>query len=128
MQLLADNNIMDYSFLLGVHKRVKSSDGNGNIPSTDSNMPSTDGGDGSSANPSGNGQVPMLKQSNGALVSKTGDELYFMSIIDIFQQWNMKKKMENSFKSLLYESGQLSAVAPSVYRERFLKFIAARFE
>jgi hypothetical protein len=115
---------MDYSFLLGVHKRVKSSDGNGNIPSTDGNLPSTDGGDGGGAIPSGNGQVPMLKQSNGALVSKTGDELYFMSIIDIFQQWNMKK----SFKSLLYESGQLSAVAPSVYRERFLKFIAARFE
>jgi 1-phosphatidylinositol-4-phosphate 5-kinase len=71
------------------------------------------------------GAYNYWRQDDGGFCSATGDELYFMLIIDIFTTWNTKKKLENSLKSLIHESSALSAVEPSMYRDRFIKFISA---
>jgi len=70
----------------------------------------------------------MFKQDEGGFSSEDRKELYYFSIVDIFQEWNAKKKVEHSLKSLIHESNSISAVEPSLYRERFLKFLYAIIE
>jgi len=50
-------------------------------------------------------------------------EIYFMGIIDIFTNYNMKKKLENICKSLYSNNKNISAVNPKFYANRFLSFI-----
>ncbi|PRP79416.1 hypothetical protein PROFUN_08177 [Planoprotostelium fungivorum] len=111
-RLLADNNVMDYSFLVGITipdptkmKRPLIDDTGKSPPRTRHTSPS------------------IFKADYGGIYSKDRDEIYFFSIIDVFQAWNVRKKVENSLKSLIHESHGISAVRPDVYRERFLKFL-----
>lgn len=67
--------------------------------------------------------LSYFKKDDGGLHSELTNELYFFTIIDVFTEWTVKKRMENSFKSLVYESTGISAVHPTLYRERFLKFL-----
>jgi len=53
-------------------------------------------------------------------------ELYFMGIIDILQQFTLRKRGENFFKSLVYPPDQISSVSPSFYAKRFMDFISAQ--
>jgi hypothetical protein len=74
--------------------------------------------------------VPLFKRADGGLSNEEGNEVYFFTVIDILQQWNWKKKLENSIKSIANpsESQGISAVPPDVYRERFVKFLAGLLE
>jgi len=109
-KLLADNHVMDYSFLFGVARPIQRSPRIVDHPTSKTT------------------QHVSLFRKDGGLSSKDGEEIYFFSVIDIFQEWNMRKKMENSFKSLMYEKTEISAVHPMLYRERFLKFLRALIE
>lgn len=51
------------------------------------------------------------------------DEIYFMGIIDILQQYDMKKTMETFFKAFLHPSLGVSSVDPNIYAERFIRFM-----
>jgi len=50
-------------------------------------------------------------------------EIYFLGIIDIFTNYNMKKKIENICKSVISDKKNISSVKPSFYAKRFLNFI-----
>jgi flagellar biosynthesis GTPase FlhF len=52
-------------------------------------------------------------------------EIYFMGIIDILQPYNMKKKIEHSFKSISHPETEISSVDTLQYSERFQKFLKA---
>ncbi|KAJ1548679.1 Phosphatidylinositol-4-phosphate 5-kinase, partial [Cladochytrium tenue] len=53
----------------------------------------------------------------------TGDELYFVGIIDIFTRYDGVKKLEHAWKSLFADSHGISAVNPGLYARRFLDFV-----
>lgn len=53
-----------------------------------------------------------------------GNEVYFVGIIDILQQYNSFKRAETFFKSFKYDSRQISAVEPAWYARRFVDFCA----
>jgi len=53
-----------------------------------------------------------------------GDEVYFLGIIDILQQYNAKKSAENFLKSFKFDRKQISAVHPNWYAERFVQFMS----
>ncbi|CAH9113894.1 unnamed protein product [Cuscuta epithymum] len=55
------------------------------------------------------------------------DVVLYLGIIDILQEYNMTKKIEHTFKSLQYDSVSISAVDPTFYSQRFLKFIRKVF-
>jgi len=109
-KFLADNNTMDYSFLIGVARNYKTK-----VKAEES----------SDQPKKKSGASNYWRRDDGGIASTEKDELYFMLIIDIFTTWNTKKKLENSLKSLIHESMALSAVEPSLYRDRFIKFISA---
>ena len=51
--------------------------------------------------------------------------IYHVSIIDYLQDYNIDKKMERFFKTLLKgRNAEISAVPPRFYMNRFLKFMS----
>ena len=91
---LAGLNLMDYSLLVGVH-RERFTLRNSNI--------NNDGGH----------QVCAVE----------GPGRYYFRIIDILQEWNLKKKMERLLKIVFkrYDPQGLSAMEPRAYQDRFMK-------
>ncbi|ORX87404.1 SAICAR synthase-like protein [Anaeromyces robustus] len=55
--------------------------------------------------------------------NKELQEIYFLGIIDIFTNYNTKKKLENICKSIYNDNKNISAVNPRFYAKRFLNFI-----
>lgn len=55
------------------------------------------------------------------------DVVLYLGIIDILQEYNVTKKIEHAYKSLQFDSLSISAVDPTFYSERFLKFIQKVF-
>ncbi|KAH0628291.1 hypothetical protein JD844_009211 [Phrynosoma platyrhinos] len=52
--------------------------------------------------------------------------LLFMGIIDILQSYRLIKKLEHSWKALVYDGDTVSVHRPSFYADRFLKFMSSR--
>lgn len=55
------------------------------------------------------------------------DAVLFMGIIDILQEYNVKKKLEHAFKSLRYNPLEISVVEPKLYAKRFNNFLKTVF-
>ena len=53
------------------------------------------------------------------------DEVYFLGVIDILQQYDLRKRGETFLKSWLHPLAGLSSVPPAAYAQRFVEFIAA---
>eukprot|EP01038_Epipyxis_sp_PR26KG_P010808 gene10808-14509_t len=51
------------------------------------------------------------------------DEIYFMGIIDILQQYNASKRTETFIKGFTNDAKQISSVDPVSYAKRFIKFM-----
>jgi 1-phosphatidylinositol-4-phosphate 5-kinase len=60
-----------------------------------------------------NGQVTVAPQS----------ELYFLGIVDILQQYTVKKKMETTLKGLRFAAEKVSSIATSKYADRIVKYV-----
>ena len=50
-------------------------------------------------------------------------EIYAVGIIDFFQQFTNKKRIENMGRSITSNSSMISCVHPKKYQERFMNFI-----
>ncbi|GER24682.1 phosphatidylinositol-4-phosphate 5-kinase family protein [Striga asiatica] len=51
------------------------------------------------------------------------DVVLYLGIIDILQEYNMKKKLEHACKSIKYDPLSISVVEPSFYSKRFITFL-----
>lgn len=54
---------------------------------------------------------------------KRGDQIYYIGVIDILQQYNASKRFETVFKGLTHEKSQISSVDSVSYAKRFVKFM-----
>ena len=53
-----------------------------------------------------------------------GDQLYlYVGIIDILQDYRLKKKLEHAFKAVVYDGDTVSVCRPSFYSTRFQQFM-----
>ncbi|KAK9079346.1 hypothetical protein SSX86_001017 [Deinandra increscens subsp. villosa] len=55
------------------------------------------------------------------------DVVLYLGIIDILQEYNITKKIEHKYKSFQFDPLAISAVAPTFYSQRFLKFVQKVF-
>ncbi|QDZ24292.1 phosphatidylinositol phosphate kinase [Chloropicon primus] len=55
------------------------------------------------------------------------DALLFFAIIDILQDYNARKQLENVSKSVVYKRNEISAVSPKMYSKRFQDFLGKVF-
>ncbi|GAA6106392.1 phosphatidylinositol 4-phosphate 5-kinase type-1 beta isoform X1 [Tachysurus ichikawai] len=125
---------MDYSLLLGIHvldtQNHREADGSG----VDGRRPvgqrvlystameSIQGG-------SKAAEVITTDDTMGGIPARTnrGEKLLiFLGIIDILQSYRFIKKLEHSWKALVYDGDTVSVHRPSFYANRFLKFMSTR--
>ncbi|KAK4784774.1 hypothetical protein SAY86_019142 [Trapa natans] len=55
------------------------------------------------------------------------DVVLYMGVIDILQEYNLKKKAEHAYKSLHYDPLEISVVEPKFYAKRFINFLEKVF-
>ncbi|XP_010547556.1 PREDICTED: phosphatidylinositol 4-phosphate 5-kinase 7 [Tarenaya hassleriana] len=55
------------------------------------------------------------------------DVVLYMGIIDILQEYNMRKKVEHTCKSLHYDPSSISVIQPKLYSQRFTRFLRKVF-
>lgn len=55
------------------------------------------------------------------------DVVLYLGIIDILQEYNMKKKIEHACKSLKFDPLAISVVEPKIYSKRFITFLEKIF-
>ncbi|XP_049489243.1 phosphatidylinositol 4-phosphate 5-kinase type-1 beta isoform X8 [Panthera uncia] len=138
-RVLESFKIMDYSLLLGIHildhsLKEKEEENSQNVPDAKRSgmqkvlystaMESIQGpgkpGDGIiTENPDTMGGIPAKSHKGEKL-------LLFMGIIDILQSYRLMKKLEHSWKALVYDGDTVSVHRPSFYADRFLKFMNSR--
>ncbi|XP_077004471.1 phosphatidylinositol 4-phosphate 5-kinase type-1 beta isoform X2 [Tamandua tetradactyla] len=138
-RVLESFKIMDYSLLLGIHildhsLKDKEEDTSQNVPDAkrpgmqkvlySTAMESIQG-----PGKSGDGIITENPDTMGGIPAKShkGEKLLlFMGIIDILQSYRLMKKLEHSWKALVYDGDTVSVHRPSFYADRFLKFMNSR--
>ncbi|XP_055434238.1 phosphatidylinositol 4-phosphate 5-kinase type-1 beta isoform X2 [Bubalus kerabau] len=138
-RVLESFKIMDYSLLLGIHildhtLKEKEEEISQNVP--DAKRPGTQKVLYSTAmesiqgpGKSGDGIITENPDTMGGIPAKShkGEKLLlFMGIIDILQSYRLMKKLEHSWKALVYDGDTVSVHRPSFYADRFLKFMNSR--
>ncbi|XP_048475232.1 phosphatidylinositol 4-phosphate 5-kinase type-1 beta [Rhincodon typus] len=138
-RVLESFKIMDYSLLLGIHnldlaikEREKEAENlqtasDGKRPGGQKVLYSTALESIQGATKSGEsvgtddimGGIPA-KNSKGERL------LLYMAIIDILQSYRFIKKLEHSWKALVYDGDSVSVHRPGFYADRFLKFMSSR--
>jgi len=67
------------------------------------------------------------RKDNGIYSQKPGEEpgrsIYFLGIIDILQQYNLRKSVEHMLRGVVSDVKTISAVSPEAYGDRFIKFL-----
>ena len=61
---------------------------------------------------------------DGGIISETGNEVYFVGIIDILTKFNFRKKCEHFIKMVRYCSNTMSCTPPDMYRDRFVNYMS----
>ena len=99
-RLLTAHNLMDYSVLVGVSR----------VTPDGPQRPARD----------------LLGDPLWVLSSTDGEYVYALGIIDLFQRYNVSKKVERSLKKLRHASRtvDISALPPEGYAARLLRFVA----
>lgn len=105
-EFLSNNNIIDYSLLLGIHEK-------------DPKEVVVQGMD------------PTLKagkhEQTPGLLSEDRRTIYFMGIIDILTPYDEMKKLEHRFKALRHDWRGVSCCPPPFYASRFCNFLEKAF-
>ncbi|KAM8985013.1 phosphatidylinositol 4-phosphate 5-kinase type-1 beta isoform 1-T1 [Ara ararauna] len=138
-RVLESFKIMDYSLLLGIHilnSNVKEKEGESSQSASDAKRPggqkvlySTAMESIQGPGKTGDSVTTGTTNTMGGIPAKSHKEeklLLFMGIIDILQSYRLIKKLEHSWKALVYDGDTVSVHRPSFYADRFLKFMSTR--
>ncbi|XP_064294069.1 phosphatidylinositol 4-phosphate 5-kinase type-1 beta isoform X3 [Phalacrocorax carbo] len=137
--VLESFKIMDYSLLLGIHtlnRNIKEKEGESSQSASDAKRPggqkvlySTAMESIQGPGKSGDSVTTEATNTMGGIPAKShkGEKLLlFMGIIDILQSYRLMKKLEHSWKALVYDGDAVSVHRPSFYADRFLKFMSTK--
>eukprot|EP00753_Platysulcus_tardus_P018111 PLAT6720.1.p1 GENE.PLAT6720.1~~PLAT6720.1.p1 ORF type:complete len:725 (+),score=331.91 PLAT6720.1:15-2189(+) len=134
VDFLSSNGIMDYSLLLGVHRRRFHIDGDGpsrRVSRGGRKRQAKRRGSRAASDEVGADGVPFYRESQGGVMALVveGPGTYFFGIIDCLQQWDWKKKAEAAAKRWLKfkDPHGISAVPPEEYAVRFKQRVIASF-
>ena len=121
----------DYSLLLGIHYINKEKKNfhysSSNILNIKTNIEDSLYRESSLSGKSCDSRKEKLKAlidfEDGGIISETGNEIYFVGIIDILTKFNFKKKCEYFAKMVRYCSNNMSCTPPQMYRDRFVNYM-----
>ena len=66
----------------------------------------------------------LIDFEDGGIISETGNEVYYVGIIDILTKFNFRKKCEHFIKMVRYCSNNMSCTPPEMYRDRFVNYMS----
>ncbi|CAN8310880.1 unnamed protein product [Cochlearia groenlandica] len=81
----------------------------------------------------GRGESGSIKGNNNNVKGEEGgggewyDVILYLGIIDIFQDYGVRKRIEHCYKSIQHNSKSISAVHPKIYSSRFQDFVSQIF-
>eukprot|EP01126_Amoeba_proteus_P031299 TRINITY_DN3073_c0_g3_i1.p1 TRINITY_DN3073_c0_g3~~TRINITY_DN3073_c0_g3_i1.p1 ORF type:complete len:449 (-),score=81.36 TRINITY_DN3073_c0_g3_i1:183-1529(-) len=104
---LSQNNVMDYSLLMGVHQINPSTLLNDTIPPPPAKS--------------------LCLQLHRGFLSKEGREVFYFSIIDYLVPFNFFKRLEQGVKGMFYDYKDISAASPTFYAGRLICFFQDSF-
>ena len=122
----------DYSLLLGIHyinkeKKIGQHLSTTNLKENKTNVEDSILKESSLSDKSCDSRQEKLKAlidfEDGGIISETGNEVYFVGIIDILTKFNWKKKCEHFIKMVRYCSNNMSCTPPPMYRDRFVNYM-----
>ena len=121
----------DYSLLLGIHyinkEKKNKKFSSTNIIRDKTNIDDSILKESSLSDKSCDSRQEKLKAlidfEDGGIISETGNEVYFVGIIDILTKFNWKKKCEHFVKMVRYCSNNMSCTPPVMYRDRFVNYM-----
>ncbi|KAL4623148.1 phosphatidylinositol 4-phosphate 5-kinase type-1 beta [Arapaima gigas] len=133
-RVLESFKIMDYSLLLGVHVMDQTTKDGEPVDAAADRRPVSQKvlystamesiqGDGKA------GEAVTTDDTMGGIPARTHKDeklLIFLGIIDILQSYRFIKKLEHSWKALVYDGDSVSVHRPGFYASRFLKFMSTR--
>uniref|UniRef100_A0ACD5XKR1 Uncharacterized protein n=2 Tax=Avena sativa TaxID=4498 RepID=A0ACD5XKR1_AVESA len=146
---LEQENIMDYSLLVGVHfrdKRVIMTEGSfdsdssrGSSPHLSSHLSRGDTDPNRMCTIRLGSNMPTKAEltvrrtdCEPQLIGESTGEFYdvilYFGIIDILQDYDISKKLEHAYKSFQYDPTSISAVDPKQYSRRFKDFVYKAFQ
>jgi len=111
IEFLARNNVMDYSFLIGVAKLKTPEDRQAILKALPENYQ----------------QISIFRRMDGGIEADAGEEFYLMGIIDCLTDYSTKKKIAHAMKLTIWNPATLSTVDALMYSQRILKFIGRIF-
>jgi len=146
---LEDKHIIDYSLLLGIHKRTQEENASNaaglssaqSAVSSRSSATNLYGRHGSLASSSADGEegdeidedgtqqnIPFFQEDDGGMCSEDGSETYVMGVIDFFTQYTSRKVVERFGKGFVYSRDGISVAPPHKYAKRFVDFMDKSIE
>lgn len=148
VEFLTKNDIMDYSLLLGIHdtKRAVEDDREQELEEEEEEDEEYDsGGSGVALTPPespGTGRRTLQKKRSVAdgmidpdrdlyaIPSQDGNDIYFLSLVDILTHYGVKKMTAKAAKTVKYGASVegISTAEPDQYAKRFLAFMADAIE
>ncbi|XP_022943545.1 phosphatidylinositol 4-phosphate 5-kinase 10-like isoform X1 [Cucurbita moschata] len=72
-------------------------------------------------------EMGIVSSPSRVRVPECYNVLLYFGVIDIFQNYNVIKRLEHAYKSIQYDSKTISAVNPKVYSSRFQDFLSKVF-
>jgi 1-phosphatidylinositol-4-phosphate 5-kinase len=120
-----ENNIIDYSLLIGIHDTSADVNTGKRYMSKSSNLSESEGATPTVRDFTHATSVPFYEQNEGGVSNYNNQKIYFLGVIDILTEYNTKKKMEHFLKSFKY-GNTISCVPPDMYATRFEQFICSR--
>ena len=140
VQFFQDNEILDYSLLLGIinlsEEETKENRGKKEEHKVKELIPPMDEEEGEEENGALGERMgsdkqkgdlnPFIKEGRGIYYSRDRRRVYLFGIIDILTEYNTKKKLEYQLKRCKY-GDTMSCIPPQQYGERFLDFMQGCF-
>eukprot|EP00796_Vickermania_ingenoplastis_P005605 gene5605-4027_t len=119
LQFLEALSIVDYSMMIGVRSRVLSRDKCESLLANAARSPEREE------------DVSCLHRCDGGLLSlpirneddTAREEVYYLGVIDVLQEYNSSKKLENFAKGFYNDRTQISVIPPPEYAERLYRSI-----
>lgn len=120
---LAKINCIDYSLLVGIHHRSFNVSHYSSAETIELPRASSCSATGYSGGPSYTPTKAFHQAINGGMTVDEvhGPGIYFMGLIDMLQQWNLRKRVEHFVRAyiLMQDKHGISVVNPKQYAERF---------
>lgn len=70
---------------------------------------------------------PEAADSTEVELFEVYDVVLYMGIIDVLQEYNIKKKLEHAYKAIKIDPDTISVVEPKLYAKRFFNFLQKVF-